>query len=164
MSLETTVSLSIVAKLLGANDLGTPQWPGRESFSKKFLDGVAADMADMVFADERTLTASSSETLDFQGSLLNPLGGVFTPVKLRGLYIEADPANTNNVTVGNATNPILVFGVGTGVQSIKPGGCLLIVDPAGITVTAATADELKVLNSAGGTSVTYRILAWGTSS
>jgi hypothetical protein len=163
MSLETTVSLSIIAKLLGANDLGTPQWPGRESFSKKFLTGIGVDQSDMVFADERTLAASASETLDFNGALLDPLGGPFTPSKLRGLYVEADPANTNDVVIGNATNPILVFGVATGKVAIRPGGCFLFVDPTGVTVTAATADEIKALNSAGGTGVTYRMLAWGTS-
>lgn len=163
MSLEVTVSLSIIAKLLGADVLGVPQWPGREAFSKKFLDGIAADQADMIYSGSATLAASATVTLDFKGALLNQLGGAFTPSKLRGLYVEAAAANTNNVLVGNATAPILVFGVATGVASVKPGGCILIVDPAGITVTATTADELKIANSAGGTGVDYTILAWGTS-
>ncbi len=46
---------------------------------------------------------------------------------------------------------------------VKPGGAIALVAPdaTGYAVTAGTADQLKVANSAGGTSVTYDIIIIG---
>jgi hypothetical protein len=69
------------------------------------------------------------------------------------------------VIVGNGTNPFVGgFGAGTHTWTIPPGGFIFVAAPvSGWTVTAATADILKISNSGAGTSVVYDICLGGTS-
>jgi hypothetical protein len=137
-------------------------------------NGTGASQANVVWTDQRTIAASSSETLDFKGSLTNALGEAFTPAKIRAIIISAASANTNNVVVGGdaaTAIPLLsCSGAGcataTSTFAIQPNGLWLHTFPAaaGLAVTASTGDILTVANSGSGTSVTYSIIVIGTAS
>lgn len=164
MGVSGSINVAIDARLVGAGDLGNPSAPVKVSKTIDIVSGTAAlGQADVLWADERTLTASSTENLDLAGVLSGLIGGTVTAAEITGIYVEANAANTNDVQFFGAgsnafngplsgTTPKLVVG---------PGDCALITNTKGWTVTAATGDILLVANSAAGTSVTYRIVLFG---
>ncbi len=127
-------------------------------------NGTAAGQATKVFADTRTLAASTPEDLDLSGALTNLLGTVvFTTIK--AIFVYAAAANTNSVqvtrTVTTGVNtPFMADGDGV---SLSPGAMFLWASPTtGGAVTNSTDDTLTVTNSAGSTSVDYTIIIIGT--
>lgn len=149
-------------------DLVTVSAPLSYKKSTDLASGVAANQADRVFSDTRTLTASSTEDLDVSGGgLTDPGGAVFTIAKLKLLMVCASSANTNNVVLGGDAASVPFLGTAATTITIKPGGCSIPqFDPslAGVTVTNSTGDIIQLANSAGGTSVVYDIVIVGTSS
>jgi hypothetical protein len=92
-------------------------------------------------------------------------GTTITAAELVGLLVinkQIDgTANTTDLTIGAGSNPFLGFLGGTTptIGPIKPGGvlCIAAPDAAGIgTVTASTADILRIANSSGA-AATYQI-------
>jgi hypothetical protein len=69
------------------------------------------------------------------------------------------------VVIGAGTNPFSgPLGGTLPTITVPPGGEVLLTAPvSGWTVTAATGDILKIVNSAGSTSVDYDIIIAGTS-
>jgi hypothetical protein len=148
-------------------DLVTVSAPLSYKKSADMASGVAANQADRVFSDQRTLTASSTEDLDVSGgALTDPGGAAFTITKLKMLIVCASSSNTNNVVILGDANSVPILSTAATTLAIKPGGCAAVFDPSlgGYTVTNSTGDVIQVANSAGGTSVVYDILIVGTSS
>ena len=138
----------------------------KQSLAPISLDsGTASGQADTIFSSERTLAASATENLDLNGALLDPLGQTVNLLHVVAIEIEADAGNTNNVVVGGtASNAFLgPFNASTDTWTLAPGDRLVAFSKAGWPVTPATADLLKVANSAGGTSVKYRVTIIGRS-
>lgn len=158
------IDLLIKGVLDGGRDVGTAAHSLNHSKKYNISNGTGANQANMMFSDERTLTASSSEELDLAGSLSDAFGNTITFTTIKAIYIEADSDNTNNVEVGgSASNAFVLFDNPTDILPIRPGGCFLIADfgANGYDVTAGTGDLLKIANSAGSTSVTYKIILIG---
>lgn len=169
-ALAAGVSVDIKATLTGAysgsNDLGAVTFRFNETGLNRLTPGTAAQKADKMLADQRTLAASATENLDLAGTLADPLGVTVTFAKVKAIYVRAAAANTNNVCVGGAASNAFVgpFADATDVVCVRPGGVLLVTAPAGgWTVTASTGDLLKVANSGAGTGVTYDVIIIGTS-
>ncbi len=109
-------------------------------------NGTGTGKGDLVYDSSRTLAASATENLDL---------------------LEADAANVNDVqfkphaTTGWITGPLrtaahtLPLGPGEGFQWWSLG--------AGKAPVASTGDLVTITNSAGSTSVTYRIIIIGAS-
>lgn len=132
------------------------------------VDGTAAGQGDLMWSDQRTLSASASEDLDLAGVLTDAFGATVTFVRVKGIYVAAAAANTNNVVVGAASsNAWATLLNAAGTVTLRPGGAFLAVagvaDATGWAVTAGTGDLLKVANSAGSSSVTYDIVVIGAS-
>lgn len=167
MSLLARVYAQIQARLSGTADFGTPSFAMEPAtLLHEFASGIAAYQADELFADQRTLAASTSENLDLTGTLTDPLGGAVTFAKVKAILIRAAAANTNAVVVGAAASNAFVgpFGANTHTLAIPPGGSLLLAAPKdGWAVTAGTGDLLKVANGGAGTPVTYDVIIVGTS-
>lgn len=128
--------------------------------------GTGASAVDVEYIDQRTLAASANETLDLRGSLKDPFGTTLNFVKVKGIFIKASSANTNNVLFKpNATNTFLgPFNAAADQVAIPPGGAFLVTAPVGgWATTAATGDLIYLANSAAGSSVTYDIHIIGTS-
>ena len=71
MALTTKITARINATQTSANDLGTSSFPMAFSQINNLLDGTASSQADLLFSDQRTLTASSNEDLDLSVDDIN---------------------------------------------------------------------------------------------
>lgn len=147
-------------------DLVTVNAPLAYKKSTDLASGTAANQADRVFSDQRTLTASTTEDLDISGtSLLDAFGVAFSPVKVKLLIVCAASTNTNNVVILGDAASVLFLGTAATTAAIKPGGCITFFDPslAAYTVTATTGDIIQVANGGAGSSVVYDIVIIGVS-
>lgn len=138
----------------------------QRTFQLTTSQGTSTGMADMLYSAERTLTASSTETLSLSDSTLkDAAGNAFIPLHIKAIYVFPLSTNTNNVVVGNGTNPVLLFSAATTTISIPPGGAFVWTNggQAGTAVVAATSDGLKIANGSSGTSVVYDLVIIGTS-
>lgn len=166
MALEANIGLLVTGRHTTALDLGTAALPFGLSASLTFADGTAANQANRVFTDTRTLAASATEDLDLAAVLVDAFGAAITFVKVKGIFITAAAGNTNNVRLTRpAANGFALFLAASDGLDIPPGGFFAIAGPAlaGLgSVTAGTADLITLTNSGAGTSVTYSIVIIGT--
>jgi hypothetical protein len=169
MALDTpTLQIQLVASLTGtALEGATPTYPLNLTWAAPLTTGTGANNADKLYAASITLGPSAGQDIDLAGVLTDPFGVALTFVKLKGVAIKAATGNTNNVNVSRpASNGVPWFLAASDGFALGPGGIFLYANPgaAGIaTVTAATADILRVDNSGAGTSVTLDIVLLGTS-
>ncbi|MGW4850149.1 hypothetical protein ACWEPZ_02810 [Streptomyces sp. NPDC004288] len=164
----TTLAVSAFAEHTQALDLGVGRAAQSLSRSVSLGSGTAAGQADRVWSDRRQLNASATEDLDLAGVLLDAFGAAITFARIKGIVIAAAAGNTNNVVVGAAAaNPWATLLSATGTVTLRPGAFLAVgtgaADATGYTVTAGTADLLKVANSGAGSTVTYDIHIIGAS-
>lgn len=165
---ELTAKFSAIQS--GSNDFGGPSFQPVISKVLQFTNGTGAGQADILFADERTLGASASEDLDLAGVLADAFGATIAAAEVVAILVIAAAANTNNVIIGDATQPVPLFGGAAGVGgdpagsnptfSVKPGGFFFVAAPnaAGLfTVGAGATDDLKITNSSSGSAVTYQV-------
>ena len=166
MALTSSITTKITANQTNVIDLGAGVFPLNLSVKTSMADGTGSGQSDLLFSDQRTLSASATEDLDLAGSLTDAFGSTLTFVKIKAIVITAAAGNTNNVTVSpDATNGFTgPFNAVADLISIPPGGSFVVTAPAsGWTVTASTGDLLTLANSGAGTSVTYDIVLIGTS-
>lgn len=160
-TLTAGLQAKLTALYAGSPDAGTLQQQLAYTAAASLANGTGANQANSLWIDTRTLAASASEELDLAGGLTDAFGNVLTLTKVKGLLIEADDANVNDVLVGGAASNAwaALFGDATDVIRVKPGGFILLAAPDanGLAVTAGTGDKLKLANSAGSTSVTFTI-------
>lgn len=168
MALTSNLSVAVGFAQTSALDLGTANFPVSVRNAVSLASGTGAGQADLVFSDRRTLAASGTEDLDLAGSLIGAYGNTLTYARIKGLYVAASAANTNNVVIGNAaSNAWATLLNATGTVTLRPGAALLAMagpnDATGYAVTAGTGDLLHVINSASGSSVTYDVVVIGAS-
>jgi hypothetical protein len=131
--------------------------------------GTATGQVNLIVAQDRTLAASSNETLDLYGST-TPLADIFGAnalfrhIKYIAIYIVSG-GDVNGLLVGGAasdpflgplggtTPTVLVYPSGPGFQVGEP--------TVGWAVTTS-AGQLKITNESSAVSVTYRIVIGGT--
>lgn len=163
--LSTQLQLRINAVGSKAVGIGTATDPNVLDYSIALSSGTGANQASNTFHDQRTITASSSESLDLAGTLTNAFGVTLTFTKIKAVIIHAAAANVNDVLVGGAASNAWLGWVGdvTDVVKVKPGGTLVWIAPDvnGGAVVASTGDLLKVANSSSGTSIVYDITIIG---
>jgi len=165
MGIYADLQIRLKGRSEGTNDLVRPAADFDIQALLQLVSGTGNGQADLIFSDTRTLAASATEDLDLAGGVTDPNGVTLTFAKVKAIYVKAAAANSNNVVVGAATNPFVgPLGGTTPTISIKPGQMMLVTaTDVGWTVTASTADCLKVANSSSGTGVTYDIIIIGTS-
>jgi hypothetical protein len=166
-TLTTNVLLTVKGHQTSVGDLGTATVEPELKSALALTSGVGANQADKIFADTRTIAASTTEDLDVSaGGLLDQLGGTFTIVKLKVFAVCAASTNTNNVVLLGDANSVPILSTAATTITIHPNSCVVLADPslAGYAVTNATGDVIQVANSGAGTSVTYSIVLIGTSS
>lgn len=170
MPLITELNLGIVATLTksGVDLSGAVKDVLRVSESLLMRSGTGAGLADLLYYDERTVNASSSEDLDIVGALSNQFGQTFSPARIKLFYVKAAAANVNNVVVGAASATQWAALLGTaGTMTLRPGAQTLTIagsaDATAYVCAAGSTDLLKVANSSSGSSVTYQIVLVGAS-
>lgn len=163
MSLRGKVSIRVDFLEEVARDLGSKQAPVNLSKLLEFLDGTGAGQASVIYADSASVAQSTNTDLDLAGSLAGAFGSaVFAAIK--GIIIVAGASNPGNLVVGNVTAGIVApFGAATHSMAIAPGGMLLNVNPsaAGFTLTATTADLLRIASAATTGTYTWDIVIFG---
>lgn len=135
-------------------------------YDKKYTmaNGTGADQDNMMWTDTRTIAASGTDSLDLYGGLTNAFGDTMNFSDIKGIFIFAASANTNNLLIGGDTNAAVNWVADkTDIIVVKPGGMFCLYDPSagGYGVTNTTADIFKIANSAGTTGVTYDIIVIG---
>lgn len=160
MGLRAELTAKLSAIQTGANDFGGPNFTPVVEKILQFTDGVGANQADILFTDERTLAASTSEDLDLAGVLASAFGATIAAAEVVAILVIANAGNANNVVLGDAAAPIPLFAGTNPTFAVKPGGFFFVAAPqaAGLlTVGAGATDVLKVANSGAGSAVTYQI-------
>lgn len=165
MPLNTRALIDLSSELTTALDLASGSVPLRLQRQYNWPSGTAADQADRIFHDQRTIAASGTDDLDLAGSLTDPFGAALTFADVRLIFIAAALANTNNVIVGGDANALLFGGAAAHTVTVRPGGMFLLAarDATAYAVTAGTGDILQVANSGAGTSATYDVVVIGAS-
>ncbi len=160
---SSQIVFKVLASLANASTFGTAQDTIAQDYTQNFGNGSGANQAAEIYHAQRTLGAAGTEDLDLSGSLADALGATVTLTKLKFLLIFAAAANTNDVKVGAGNTTVPLFGATTHYVLVKPGGSFHLTIPtaAGLTIAGGSADLLTVTNAAGGTSVTYDIVAIG---
>jgi hypothetical protein len=165
-SLKSRVEVVVTGELTSALDLTTVSSPLSLRRALELANGAGAGQANVIWSDQRTLAASTPESLDFAGGgLVDAFGTAVAPARIRALIIYASPANTNNLTLFGDAASILFLNTAATTVTLKPGGMYVFTDPsaAGVVVTGTTADIIKVANAGSGTTVTYDIVVIGSS-
>lgn len=166
-SLRTTLLLRVNANLTSSSDFAEASAPVFLEKQDVWANGAAAQQAQLVFSDKRTLAASTTDDLDLAGgALTDPFGAAFSPAKLRAVIITASATNTNTVVVGGDVNAVPITSTAATTVTLQPGASFVLTAPAlaGIAVTAGTGDILQIANGGAGTSVEYSVVLIGTSS
>lgn len=170
MSLDNiALSVQLAATLNNATlDLGVVATaPLSLAASLGMTTGTGAGQADKIFADTRTISASSNDDLDLAGVLVDALGATITLARVKALFVRASAANTNTLIMGGgASNPVTtILGGTTPTLTIRPGGVFFLAatEATAYAVTAATADILRFTNGGAGSSVTYDVVIIGSS-
>lgn len=166
-----TIQNATLVAQLRATQLGTNDFGGGATFTPdisaviNLTNGTAAGQANLLWADERTVSSASNDDLDLNGVLTSAFGATISAVELVALLVINAPktgaANTTNLTIGGATNPVTGFMGGTTptIGPIRPGSFVFLgsSDVAGFgAITASTGDILRIANSSGA-AATYQI-------
>src|SRR5579871_1908331 len=148
-SVNGAIILKFIANILQAVGVGNGQLAINYPLEFDFSDGSGANKVHQCWSSSaRSIAASGNEALDLSGSLSDAFGNSIALTKVKAILIKASALNVNDVVVGGAASNGFVspFGDPTDKVNVKPGGLLLLVAPDanGYSVTAATADQLKV--------------------
>jgi len=130
-------------------------------------NGTGANEANLIFRDQRTLAASTSENLDLAGVLTDAYGTVITFARIKMIYVKAATANGGNIEIGGAGSNTWVgpFVDASDKVQVPAGGMFQMADAGatGWAVTAGSADILLINNDDGGDTATYDIIIVGAS-
>lgn len=158
-----TLKLTLDAVFGESIDVGTLKHNIEYSKQYSIGSGTGANQANQVFVDNRTISGSSTDSLDLAGSLSDAFGNTITFTAIKGIIIAAG-ANGDNLIVGGASTNAFVNWVSNSSDEIviKPSGLFVHYDPsaAGYAVTASTGDILEIEN-ADASSATYDIVLIG---
>lgn len=162
MPLSASVRLRLAASQTGSNDFDGPSFAPALEAVMNLANGTGAGQADLLFVDQRSVNASSNDDIDLAGVLTSAFGTTITAAEVVGILVINAPRdgapNVSSLTIGGSSAPFLGFLGGTTptIGPIGPGGFFFIGCPSasGVgTVTATTADLMRVSNGAGGTAV-----------
>ncbi|HEY1750326.1 MAG TPA: hypothetical protein VGG29_03630 [Caulobacteraceae bacterium] len=149
--------------------LGSSKRVFNSTFPLSLTGGTNAGQVDTFYAVQVTIAASSTSTIDLNGSAIDGFGNTVSFLHVKFILLAASAGNTNDCQIGpGATNPFAGPWSGTTpLTAVSPGETLLITkgqgSSAGWAVTAATGDIIKLANSSSGSSVTCTVYLAGTS-
>lgn len=166
----TSAGLELSLRWLFENelDLGNALDSNSLPISVSLADGTGADQAEIVWHDRRTLAAAGVDNLDLAGGLVDAFGNTLAFTSLKALVLKNRGTASDDVLDigGHATAALSSpFGAANDKLKLGPDGLLLLWNPsaAGYSVTAGTADILRIENT-GGNSLDYDIVMIGTDS
>lgn len=166
MALSTRLEVKFNAEALGTGDFPAKS-PVDIAKLLVWLTGTGADQADKIFADDGSVNASTTTTLDVAtgGGLTDVLGAALALAKVKAILLINTHATQGLSLQRPAANGVPIFTAAGDAVPVPAGGVLLLAGPgaAGLaTVTAGTADLIDIVNGAGVTG-TYKAVIVGTS-
>lgn len=135
---------------------------------QSWTDGTSTNNVNQMWHDRRTVTlATGSDDLDLAGSLTNAFGNTVTFATVREIVVyNRSTTAGEDLYVGAATSNALssLFeGSTTAKITVRASGIFVISAPLdGYTVTAGSADVLRVNHSGSVGDITYDIIIKGT--
>lgn len=163
MALTTTLTIQLTAGYTLALDLVTKQANLNQNIPRTLDSGTGLAQADVIFSDTRS--TAGTDSLDMVGGgLLDNLGNVWAPARIKGIVVVTPTTNPGNVLLRRpAANGVPFFTAAGDEVPIHPGGIFVLWCPsaAGYVVTAATADLIDLAASAG--TVSFDIYIIGAS-
>lgn len=159
---ELTVSLSAPGTKL-INDITTAGDPLSLEYTTALGSQSTDDaaVADAKYEARRTVAASTTETLDLYGALLDAFGDTINFARIKIVVIKNTSA-TGTLRFGGGSNPWL-GPWGSGTLDVTAKGQYAQAGPvSGWTVTNSTADKLRVQNL-DTNPATYEIVLIGNS-
>lgn len=164
-SFNGAMKVNVQGTLTASQNLGSASYNLNQTYAINLLQGTGANQADIIFANTYTIAASGTQTLDLNGVLLDAHGNTINMTLVKGIFVYAYAANTNNVLVGGAgANAFFTWcDANTSKVTVRPGGFMLLgcQDATGYAVTAGTGDLLQLANSSSGTSVQCDVVIIG---
>src|SRR5262245_47786769 len=165
MSVSGQINLRIQLLEALAQDLGSKNFPLDTAKQIVLAGGAGLGQISKVWGDEGSQIQSVNTDLDLNGTGLTGAFGTVSFTALKGIAIVAGDSNPGNLILGNVTNGIVgPFGAATHSQNVSPGGVYVNINPsaAGWTITAGTADLLRIASPANAGTYTYKIVLIGT--
>lgn len=164
---DINFALRVSGDYNGVNDLMSPRAEIVQDWSLQLANGTGANQFDRMYSDNVTIGPSSNLDLDLRGGLTDPFGVTLNIVELRAIFIRSRSTNLNNLGIGGTVTNQLT-GIFTDVSDqiiLRPGEVFFkgIFPDGGVTLTAGTADLLRLVNLAGTNSISADILIFGTS-
>ena len=164
-SLTANVNVNVKGAITETGlDIGQASFSFNESFAQAFAQGVAANQANQMWTDARSIGSSANDDLDLAGGLTSAFGNAITFTSIKAIIVKAAAANANNLIMGGeSTNPFeTMFGLADSTLIIQPGGILALTAPGatGYAVTAGTGDILRFTNAGSGT-INYEVIFIG---
>lgn len=141
MALSAQVNLSVVAHETSSGDLSSALRATPAVYTTLFSDGTAANQAQVVWSDSRTLSGSS-ETLNLS-ALPDTRDGAVVSVAItavKAVYVRNSHASVG-ITFAGSPFP-------AGGLAVAAGGAVVQVDPSAAGMSAST---VTVTGSAGAT-------------
>ena len=170
MALNVELLVRTQATLTSVLDLVTADATLKNNQEFTWTDGAGADKAEEVFSDQRTINASTTDSLDLSGTALtNAFGVDIAFTKIKAIIIKSATANGSTLTVSCPASDGftgLFLTLGEGIK-IRPGGVFVIIAPDAtgypVSGTSPIRDQLDIINddsSSPGTA-TYDIIIIG---
>ena len=155
-SLSANVNVNVKGSITeNALDIGTASFRFNETLTQAFAQGVAANQANQMWTDSRSIAGSANDDIDLAGGVTSAFGAAITFTSIKAIIVQAAAANANNLIMGGeGTNPFeTMFGLADATLIIQPGGMLVLTAPGatGYVVTATTGDILRFTNAGAGT-------------
>lgn len=167
-SSKLSLSGTLISALDGRNardpvDVGSFDSPPGTTWSS----GVGANMVDILWSDQRTISASANDDLDLAAGLTDAFGNSLTFVRVKFIYIKnvsADAATEIQIDQTVTNDWSTLFGGGA-IIPLLTGAWLAheAPDAAAWLVTASTADLLRITNNDASNSAIYDITIMGAS-
>jgi hypothetical protein len=163
MALQTTITIQIASSYTLQLDLVSKTANLIKNPSVSLDTGTGLGQADVIFSDTRS-TAATDSLDNIGGGLLDNLGNVWAPARIKAIIVVAAAANPGNVLLRRpAANGVPFFTAAADEVPIHPGGIFVLVAPsaAGYPCTAGTADLIDIAAGAG--TVSYDVYLIGAS-
>lgn len=164
---QANVSVRVQASLVEPPPVGEADQNVNEFVALALAAGVGIGNSDTLFTADLDIAASGNITVDLNGAASHDaFGNDIAMADVQAIFVTADATNANNIVIGNnASTPFLgpLAGDGNVTISVKPGGSVLIADPAGWPTNSSTAHLLKVANGGSGSVVTGKLVVIGRS-
>jgi hypothetical protein len=151
MSLTTTLAIALSAGYTLALDLVMKSANLVQTIPRTLDSGTGLAQADVIFTDTRS--TAGTDSLDMiGGGLLDNLGNVWAPARIKAIIVVAPATNPGNVLLRRpAANGVPFFTAAADEVPIHPGGIFVLWCPsaAGYVVTTGTGDLIDLAASAG---------------